>query len=354
MTKPLLQNHLWSQQFPGHHPQFGESRRTGKLFLCVALIESFLLIVSILFLVLLSVLRLTDWLSWDYEVFHFVANYLWLTTAIFFILTIITHLWSVNAPVREQRLYYKLTNTKRLNCAQRQGLALDLFTVYDQGLWSETLEQFPQAWRVKDQAHRFKLIPLAPQEESIESLQKSWGITSTETAKSTIEQLLKGMHTQSFAKIIKSAPYFVVDTYIKLNFSKEEALEIAYPVLNSVDGYPPQLVWAFDLSRAVNVTRTAFAAQYLTLEEAWEYILRTSRFTFEIFPDRESFYHNLFLGRIFWGHDSKVQETIEMINTFKNCDWPQRSLPWNHRGGQDLPDDIKTGFGITIKSSPSL
>lgn len=353
MTKPLLQNHPWSQQFPAHHSQFEESRRGGKLFLLSVLIEFILIIAAIICLALWAITAMTGWLSWDYDAFLTVANYVWIATGVGFIVVMIIHLREANAPIRTQKLYYKLTNTGHLSRAKRQALALDLFSVYDNGFWSETLEHFPQAWRVKGHESKFKLMHIANPDDSRNSLEQWWGITSPETARSTIEQLLQGMHTPIFAKMIKSSPYFVLDTFEKLNFSKEDAINLAHPVFNSTGGYPPQLIWAFDLWRAVSVSRNAFAAQYLTMEEAWDYILRASNLAFEIFPDRESFYNNVYLGRIFWGHDAIVAETIEIIETFKNCDWPQRSLPWNPRGKTPLSMDMQTGFG-TISNDTSF
>lgn len=354
MTQPLLQNHPCSQQFPAHHSQLLESRAGSKLFLFAALLECFLVILSIIFLILWPIIEFTDSLNWHYDAFKPIANSIWMATGIGFITVIILHRWKANRPIREQKRYYRLTNTDHLSHEKRQALALDLFDVYRNGFWSETLEPLPQAWRVGGYESQFKTMPLLDSNDSIKFLKESWGITSTESAKSIIEQLLSGMDTSKFATIIKSDPYLVYNTLEKLQYPKEAALEISNHTFNSIDSYPPQLIWGFDLWRAISVARSAFSAQYLTMDEAWDYILRASSLAFEIFPNRDAFYNSLFLGCIFWGHDAQVENTIDAKNAYQACEWPVKSLPWNPRGNMVLTANIKTGFGIVSDIIPSM
>lgn len=354
MTQSLLQNHPFSQQFPAHHSQFVEARTGSKLFLFTALLECFLILLSTIFLILWPIIEFTDWLNWHYDAFKPTANGIWITTGVGLTITIIIHRWQANRPIREQKRYYRLTKTDHLSHEKRQALALDLFDVYRNGFWSETLEQLPQAWRVAEEESQFKTMPLLDPNESIKFLKESWGITSTESAQSIIEQLLHGLDTPKFASIIKSDPYLVYNTLEKLQYPKEEALAISDHTFNSIDGYPPQLIWGFDLWRAISVARSAFSAQYLTMDEAWDYILRASNLAFEIFPNRYAFYNSLFLGCIFWGHDAQVDNTLDAKNTYQTCDWPIKSLPWNPRGALELTTDIKTGFGIVSNTSATM
>lgn len=342
MVEKLLQNHPNQRQYPVSSDDFKNLADDGKVYKKLLGINAILMVVSIILLILWLTISVWNLPNWDYDKFLTIAQYIWMIFGVTFIVQFIMDLWITHAPIREQKLYYKLTNTGNLGRAKRQGLRLDLYNIYDINLWSETLEVYPLRWRVELHKDRFKYLPLADHQVYVDSLKQWWNIHSKNDVTETLEHLLRGMHAPLFAQKAKAEPRFVRELLAKLELPKDYENQL----IHSVNGYPPQLIWAFDLWRTVSVARSAFSARYLTEEETWEYILRSSQLSFEIFESYESFLNNMRLGRAFWGGDDMIHEDLQFIEEFANCRWPIKALPWNKKSDQALPEYIVNGFGI--------
>lgn len=343
MVEKLLQNHPNKKQYPVSSDDFKDLSDDSKTHKTLVGINALLMLISVILLILWLTIAVWSFPNWDYAKFLKIAQYIWMIFGVTFALQVIVASWVSNAPIREQKLYYKLTNTGNLNRAKRQGLRLDLYSVYEICLWSETLEIYPLKWRVELHQHQFKYLRLADQHTYVDSLKKWWSIQSKKDVVETIEQLLSGMHAPSFARTAKNNPSFISELLEKLNLPKD----YEHQLLNATNGYPPQLIWAFDLQRSIHVARVAYSARYLTEDEAWGYILRASALSFDIFESYDSFLKNLILGRAFWGGDERIQEDEELMMAFIHCDWPIKSLPWNKKSDQILPAYIQNGFGVT-------
>lgn len=343
MVEKLLQNHPNKKQYPVSSDDFKDLSDDSQAHKRILVINAILMVVSIILLILWLTIAVWNVPNWDYANFLTIAQYIWIAFGVAFALQVVISSWVANAPIREQKLYYKLTNTGNLNRAKRQGLRLDLYSVYEIHLWPETLEFYPLEWRVELHKYRFKYLPLARQQTYMDSLKKWWGISSKKDAMETLEHLLRGMHAPLFARDAKENYGFIGELVEKLNLPKE----YEHQLLNPINGYPPQLIWAFDLWRAVSVARSAFSARYLTEDEAWGYILRASELSFEVFESYDSFLKNMILGRAFWGGDDMIQDDLKGMQDFSNCTWPMKSLPWNKKSDQILPEYIMNGFGVT-------
>lgn len=342
MVEKLLQNHPNKKEYPVSSDDFKDLSDDSKTHKTLLGINAILMLTSIILLILWLTIAVWRFPNWDYAKFLKIAQYIWIVFGMTFALQVIVASWVSNAPIREQKLYYKLTNTGNLNRTKRQGLRLDLYSVYEMHLWSETLEFYPLKWRVELHKHRFKYLRLVDQQTYVDSLKKWWRIQSKKDVTETIEQLLSGMHAPSFALTAKNNPSFIRELLDKLNFSKD----YEYQLLSTTNGYPPQLIWAFDLWRAISVARTAYSARYLTEDEAWGYILRATELSFDIFESYDSFLKNMILGRAFWGGDDMIHEDLKDMQEFANCTWPIKSLPWNKKSDQVLPEYIQNGFGM--------
>lgn len=331
----FVQNHPNQQEFPIQ--KLDKAREPEHYHdpistLCVGL---FLIagISAVIMFFLLMILSFTNWFHWSLESFYSIAKPIWWTTLSLLIVMILRLITQLNPAKKEQQHYYKLTKTSWLSREQREGLRLDLFPMYESGFWSETLEYYPLKWRIETlkptALKNFQILNLVPAQTYIDNLEHWWDITSKSGLTFMLEKLLKGLHAPEFAASLSNNPYLTQTLANKTGFS----IAGIESTLQSRGDFPPESVWAFDLSRAVSVARNGFMAQYLTQEEAWHYILRAKNSAYEIFQSEQDFFNNYMLGYAYWQSDTKAcQERMAAYHQFQNeCHWPMKRLRWNQR-----------------------
>lgn len=348
----LLQNHPNQQEFP---IQKLDKEREPEHYhdpISMYFVGFFMLasIISVIMLLLLAIIHFTNLLSWSSESFYSIAKPIWWSTLALFILMIIRLITQLNPAKKEQKQYYKLTKTGWLSREKREGLRLDLFSMYESGFWSETLEYYPLQWRIEatkpEALKQFQILNLASTQTYINNLEHWWDITSTSSLKFMLEKLLKGLHAPEFATSLPNYPYLTKTLSDNTGFS----IAGIESTLKPKGDFPPEWIWAFDLSRAVSVARNGFMAQYLTEEEAWHYILRAKNRAYEIFQSEEAFFDNYMLGYAYWQSDSKAcQERMLAYHQYRQeCRWPMKRLRWNHRY-YVKPEPLNTGISNTSR-----
>lgn len=256
----------------------------------------------------------------------------------------------LDTPRREQKRYYRIANITRLSEEKRCALALDGAQTFHCGFWSETLEYYPLQARLNDHEKPFQFLEPASTNPYIKRLIEDWGITNSQDYQRTLNQLIAGMHSLPFAEALLND----TNDNLKQRLSDLTLLPVDYIAScqhTTADGFPPRLIWGFDLWRAINLARTAFAAGYINEQKAWNDILTTADLAYEIFTGFDYFYNNYRLGNAFWSRNEEVTKNRREQQEFfkQHCNWPIRAIKWPSFGKVELNDNIKHGFLNTIK-----
>lgn len=250
---------------------------------------------------------------------------------------------AARAPLQEQQRYYALANLDTLAPAQRQALQLDgVNTGY--GAWCETLEDWPCEARVGQPQPPFRTFVQLSTQQSLEELDQNWGVVTADDYRRMVRQLHEGMHSRSFAGYAASPEFSEVCGRLSslLGWSPGQVAAAAHPR----NGAPPELVWGFDLWRALRLSRDAFMAGLISEDEAWKNILTASAWIHTLFPSLDAFHDNLRLGHAFWSNDlQKVNERKQVLETYTNNAHrrPILDLPWTPAAA-DLPAHVRDGF----------
>lgn len=250
--------------------------------------------------------------------------------------------WFIDAPVREQKRYYRETAAKPLTLEQSLALRLDITQAYDYGFWTETIEHYPLAVLVNDTS-TYKWLPFAPRESGTESLLNDWGIETREEFYSYVERLLAGMHTPHFAYELKQSGN---EHLIKLLAALTEIpVELIVQSNQSINGRPPNLIWGFDLWRIIPMVHNALSAGFITRDEGWDILLNVADISHEIFESFEAFNRSYRIGHAFWSQNKALTEKrLEDYLQYKqHCDWPIAKLAWPAPKGIELTSAMRTG-----------
>lgn len=277
---------------------------------------------------------------------------------------------SATRPVKEQLRYYELGNVKPLSPVQELALRLNIVEMYQDGFWIKTLEYYPCDIRVKDPKFKPTTFYVADRSNYKAGLNEDWGVVSKAQYENMVEELFGGMHSKQFALDMDYMLHY--QTYARgataeelktiqnqnANFVNRLAGLIDKPsayvtsCFDEQQDKPKPLIWGFDLWRVIPMSREAFMAGYISEEEAWQHILRASALIYYLFESFESFYDNLRLGNAYWSNDLKTTtKRLEMWKLYeRECDWPQRGLPWISDSRPELPEDMLTGFASYVRS----
>ncbi len=276
---------------------------------------------------------------------------------------------SANLPAEEQMQYYKLGNMTPLTTAQARALRLHIVEMYHGGFWLKTLEYYPCDIRVNDPNFKPTSFYVADRGNYKQGLNEDWGIVSKAQYDNMAEELFGGMHSKLFALdmdySLNYKSYMRGGTSEDLRSIENQNANFINRLAGLIDkpatyvnacfgerpGKPVSLVWGFDLWRIIPMSREAFMAGYITEAEAWTNILKASDLIYYLFDNFESFYDNLRLGNAYWSNDLKVTtKRHEMWKLYdKECDWPQRNLPWAVEQTPEIPDGMRTGFIAYIR-----
>lgn len=255
-------------------------------------------------------------------------------------LTAILVFYSVgNRDRSNQRKYYRLSNMQELNSAQAQALQLMVFSDYSAGAWNETLEYSPMANKVK--AVNFFNFSFSDSDEIRKSLYKDWGIRNKEHYKQRVSELLsEGNEIERFLLKYIFQPGGINELSQLSGISKDK-IESYLIQENGVD----KLIWGFEIWRAIKLARTAYMAEYITEQEAWDDILTVSAYAHTLFDNLDDFIQNQILGLAVWSGDTEMMENEMMWyeNYNKYCRFSYKFLPWKKQNVQ-LPSYMYNAY----------
>ncbi|MGV3762611.1 DUF1266 domain-containing protein [Parapedobacter sp.] len=277
---------------------------------------------------------------------------------------------SANLPAKEQLRYYQLGNVQPLTPEQASALRLNIVEMYHNGFWLKTLEYYPCDVRVDNPKFKPTSFYIADRNVYRQGLNDDWGVVSKAQYENTVSELFDGMHSKLFALDIdyvlnyKSYVRGATPDHLKnvesqnANFVNrlagliDKRVTYVTACFEASTDKPKPLIWGFDLWRIIPISREAFMAGYISEAEAWTHILRASDLIHYLFDSFESFYDNLRLGNAYWSNDLKVTtKRLAMWKLYeKECNWPQRTLPWAAPRRPEITDDMHTGFAMYVRS----
>ncbi|UNM97041.1 DUF1266 domain-containing protein [Ignatzschineria rhizosphaerae] len=259
----------------------------------------------------------------------------------------------------EQYRYYQTTGRKPLTIEQRAALRLDLVMIYNMKGWAETLEFMPVKEFVAGDTYQYRALMLTTQESHRSGVFSDWGIVDRQGYREAMESLWQGMHSSSFALTMARVP---AEERINHSLVRKLAALLEIPsekIIANIDSYngkAPALLWGFDLRRAIYLSRICYGAGIISEEEAWEDLLKTSRYIHAIFPDFDSYHQNYLLGYAYWMMDFEAIKARrnEYEHFKKTCKWQMKDLPW-HPESQDvllqfMRDGFQEGIAMILKS----
>ncbi len=261
---------------------------------------------------------------------------------------------ALKRPQTEQKHFYQQTGQGWLPEEKRQALRLTIVSDYNNGSWSETLSYYPLQSQTEHDT--FKYVTLSPVEAEVyrSSLHRDWDIVNRAGYYDGLRQLNEGMHSQI---LVSTRHHQTEDGWKEFQayFSSliEEPFEYAESCFQVLNNRPPQLLWGFDLHRALVLSRHAFMAGYISEEEAWTELLKITQIVHEIFPDFDAFYTNYRFGHAYWSRDyEQIKERLKNFRHYQqDCQWPIRQLAWPAPGKIVLPEEIRTGLGWLLSSN---
>jgi len=224
---------------------------------------------------------------------------------------------------REQKKYYKLSNSVTPTDLQLEALQIGSFISYAESQWCDTLETWPCEQRVKGNLSKFKSLKVIPTSNLLGQMEDSWGIISRDDYLDTFESLVNGMHTKRF----------VSDFYSQENPEKmaqricglvQKEKKDFYELLEAKSGVR-KLIWAWDLTRAVSVTRWAYESGFVEESEAWDKILMVSAYAHTVYDSLEDFFVGVRFGHAYWSNNFEQAVTRgKLLDSFQAKKTPHR------------------------------
>ncbi|WP_340609722.1 DUF1266 domain-containing protein [Xenorhabdus bharatensis] len=264
-------------------------------------------------------------------------------------LSIYTFFHVKNLPIAEQKDYYQQAGLSILPEEKRQALRLDIVGSYNSGFWVETLEHYPLKSRILQHNDKYRFFPLSESTPHQSQLYTDWGIVDKEGYLKMLYELWAGMHSKHFAvdSVLADGKMFK-----ELSVLIEESTEYVQQCSRSINGRPPALLWGFDLWRAIVLSRNSFAAGYISEEMAWDNILKTADYVYQLFDSFDEFYTNYRLGNAYWSRDfDRAKKRLENFRFYKShCDWPIAQLPWPKRKDIFMEEYMSNGFADWVNS----
>lgn len=246
--------------------------------------------------------------------------------------------------VREQKKYYRLAGgLSWLPQEKREALQLDGPYCYHAGQWVETLEYWPCDIRLPRKT-TFTTFRITTTEDRLVANDQAWGVLSEQSYEERVRSLFNGMHSQLFA----SDKLVMTEAEKKaLVFRLRDLTQLPEAYIKSCwephGNKPPLLLWAFDLQRIVELSRTSFMAGLITEQQAWEQLLKASHYVHALFDNSDDFFNNYRLGHAYWSNDfGKTSEVSQMQKAYNNtCHWPIKEVPWIKQDPGILPEVIR-------------
>lgn len=245
--------------------------------------------------------------------------------------------------ITEQKKYYRLAgNLTWLPPEKREALQLQAFSCYHAGSWVETLEYWPSEIRLPGKT-RFTTFQVVSKEDRLASNDEAWQVLSEKTYTERIDALFAGMHSRLFAadrQVMAAKDRNVMVSRLgELTQLPENYISSCWEPQN---GKPAILVWAFDLQRVIELSRTSFMAGIISEQKAWEQMLKASGYIHALFDNFDDFLNNYRLGHAYWCNDFKLtNEQAQMQKAYNHdCEWPIKNVTWTKKDLSILPEVV--------------
>lgn len=182
----------------------------------------------------------------------------------------------------------------------------------------------------------------------ISGLAKHWGINSPSSAKKTLDWLLSEGHRTFYPNVLDSMKYddkqtlaeyicsFVDDEEVgtqlfrfteNLKSTKKDLAE--FEVVRSNNDFMVDIT-AWDTGRCVGVARMCYEANYLTEEEAWEFIHQAAALSKSVYSSWKEFARSYTIGRAMWSGPCIMLDNIMFFqkNLQEHENSPWLDSPW--------------------------
>ncbi|WP_118976622.1 DUF1266 domain-containing protein [Taibaiella koreensis] len=246
----------------------------------------------------------------------------------------------------EQKKYYRLAGgLSWLPAEKRESLQLEAHYGYHTGSWTETLEYWPSEVRLPSGVRFTTFIPTT-KEDRLAGTDQAWAVLSEKSYSERIEALFEGLHSKRFAADMQLMAVPDRDALVARQAELTQLPGSYVLGCGAAQGSrPAALVWAFDLQRVVELSRSSFMAGIIPEQKAWEHILKASAYVHALFANADDFFNNYRLGHAYWCNDFRqTNETAQMHKAYnKDCDWPIKNVPWTIKEAGILPEVICNG-----------
>lgn len=243
--------------------------------------------------------------------------------------------------ISEQKKYYRLAGgLSWLPPEKREALQLEAHYCYQTGSWVETLEYWPAEVRVPGKAH-FTTFQLVSKEDRLAANDQAWNVLSEKSYAERVAALFNGMHSRLFASdkrlMTEQNSNALIARLSELTQLPENHIRSCW---KPAENKPSSLLWAFDLQRIVELSRTSFMAGIISEQQAWENILQASSYAHALFDNLDDFFNNYRIGHAYWSNDFKrTNEVAQMQKAFnKECIWPIKEVTWTKINSSLLPE----------------
>jgi hypothetical protein len=170
-----------------------------------------------------------------------------------------------------------------------------------------------------------------------------WGVSNRADLLKTLAWLEEEGHRADFETMGMLMTQLTQDEYEGLlaaedkpeAISKMEIARTYYPILGA------KSLYGWDYSRAICLCRWAYAAGYITEQEAWTRIMPIARSLQEKFDSWEDFGNNFLIGRQFWSHEQttengwQCEDAVQRLLDMRDSPWNQ--YPWDLDLSEDDP-----------------
>lgn len=210
-------------------------------------------------------------------------------------------------PLREQRRYRGLTGDRRVTERQQQLLALAASSDHLGGFWNSSLAYRPAEVALLEPLRsgsgtEFVTLPEPVPVEVMRAALTGPDEHSPEDYTSRREGLF-AEHSASWALLSALTGPDAAETAGRLSRLLSCSPDDILDAIRPKGGKEPPLLWAFDVRRAIDVTREYYMAGLLSEDEAWAEIEKIASVAFERFGSWADYWDNLRLAVAFTEND---------------------------------------------------
>lgn len=166
-------------------------------------------------------------------------------------------------------------------------------------------------------------------------LREWWGSYTRDELLKTLDWLLHEGHRQQFDqmehlhKTMSKDQIFELLKNSKEYQAKPELLKSRIRVAEEAkNGYSSSGIVAWDMVRLGYVVRMAYCADYITSQEAWNYLSKATKITQQSFSSWKEMMESWELGRNFWAYDQKANFKPLIDKLLYEAESPWQKLSW--------------------------